>query len=243
MVRRSILVNAESRCVAMSSVKRAADAMNASLRREFKRIEALLRSAPEDVEVRHKVGLLVVALKRDSDRYGKQAVALVATALGRDEATLYRFAQVASRWTEAEVAHWVARAKAKGQPLSWWHFVEASAVARKRDRDELLRKTIDERLSVRAITRLAAGAGRQPRAMNRLVREVEGLVRRAATVREECASLRAVSSRVTLEAAAIERARTATHALVAEAERTRSEVEALAADMTAAGGTAANHDE
>lgn len=213
----------------MSSVKRAGDAMNASLRREFKRIESLLRSAPESVEVRHKVGRLVVAMKRDPERYGKQAVALVATALGRDEATLYRFAQVATRWTEDEVAQLVARAKAKSQPLTWWHFVEASAVSRKRDRDELIRRAVDEGLSVRAVARLAARSGRAARTTGQLVREAESLTRRIAVLREHCANLRA------MDADDIDRTRSAMARVVAEAERARAEIETIA-ENAAAGG-------
>lgn len=210
----------------MSSVKRAADAMNTSLRREFKRIQSLLRSAPESVEVRHQVGLLVVAMRRDPERYGRQAVALVATALGRDEATLYRFAQVASRWTEAEVVQWLARATSKGHPLTWWHLVEASAVARKRDRDDLVRRAIDEGLSVRAVSRLA---GRSSRTMSRLVHEAETLARRVATLREGCEGLReAATGDASMTFQALERARNAVGDLVAQAERARTEIESIA---------------
>lgn len=217
----------------MISVKRAADAMSASLRREFKRIQSLLRSAPESVEVRHQVGLLVVAMRRDPERYGKQAVALVATALGRDEATLYRFAQVASRWTEADVAHWLARAKSKGHPLTWWHLVEASAVARKRERDDLVRRAIDEGLSVRAVSRLAARAGRSSRTMSRLVHEAETLARRVATLREGWEGLREASAGdASITFQALERARNAVADLVTQAERARTEIESIAVNAT-----------
>lgn len=217
----------------MSSVKRAADAMNASLRREFKRIQSLLRTAPESVEIRHQVGLLVMAMRRDPERYGKQAVALVARALGRDEATLYRFAQVASRWTEAEVAQWTTRAKSAGHPLTWWHLVEASAVARKRKRDDLVRRAIDEGLSVRAVSRLAGRAGRSSRTMSRLVHEAETLARRVATLREGCEELREASTGdASITFPALERARNAVADLVAQAERARTEIDSIAANAS-----------
>lgn len=218
----------------MSSAKRAADAMNAPLRRELQRIQALLRSAPDTVEARHDVGLVVLAVKREPERYGKQAVALLASALGRDEATLYRFAQVASRWTEREIAEWIARASAAGHPLSWWHFVEASAIARKRDRDELLRRAVEERLSVRALTRLAAQSTKSTRAPAQVARELEVLARRAAAARERCACFAAASGPdlgAAAFGAALSRARAAAATLAQEAERTRADIEAAASTI------------
>ena len=226
----------------MSSVERAGHAMNASLRREFKRIHALLQSGPETVELRHQVGLLVVAVKRDPELYGKQAVALVAAALGRDEATLYRFAQVASRWTEPEIAAWTARARAAKSPLSWWHFVEASAVARKRDRDELLGRAVAEGLSVRALARITTESGRSRRAANQLVREAEAIARRVAVLKEGWGRLRAAcdGERGTCVASTlIGRASVAVGSLVSDAEATLVDVNAIAsrADLSPAAST------
>ncbi len=214
----------------MSSLNRASDAMNASLQREYKRILALLKTEPETIEARHAVGAVVAAVKRDPDKYGKQAVMLLASALGRDEATLYRFAQVAARWTSEEVAEWIARGEASRNRLSWWHFVEASAVSRRREREELLWRATADGLSVRVLARLAE-KGRHPRRTGpRLVRELEVLVRRTSVLGETWDDLRRIGADEARNAISIDlldRARALHAELVAHAERALGVVDAL----------------
>ena len=218
----------------MSSGERAGDAMNASLLREYKQIRARMRSGATTIEVRHAIGRIVAVVRADPERYGKRAVAALATALGRDEATLYRFAQVAARWTTEELAAWIARGRASGHPLSWWHLVKASAIPRKRDREELLERSIDEGLSVRALGRLAEAASQSGRGGGPLVREIEGVARRATALRERCSRLVGrdpAESRRQITRGTLERATAALARLATDVEKARADVDALAAAL------------
>lgn len=214
----------------MNPVERAVDAMNASLRREYKRILHLLEADPETIESRHAIGRVVGAVKGEPRRYGRQAVGLLAAALGRDEATLYRFAQVAGRWTSVELAQWLERGELTKHPLSWWHFVEASAVSQRRVREELLRKVVAEGLSVRALARLAEDSRGPYHAGDRLVREAAVLVRRTTALREAWAHLcgsspEEVRHAISLEL--IERAKKEHAELVVQAHKALEGIEAL----------------
>ncbi len=214
----------------MSLVERAVDAMNASLRREYKRILHLLRTGPETAESRHAIGLIVAAVKGEPRKYGKQAVGLLAAALGRDEATLYRFAQVASRWTAAELAQWLQRGEVTEHPLSWSHRVGVSAVSQRRLREELLRKVVEDGLSVRALARLAEDDRGPYRAGSRLVREAAVLVRRTKALREAWANPYGSSPeevRHAISRELIERAKEEHAELVVQAQKALESIEAL----------------
>lgn len=214
----------------MSPVERTVDAMNASLRREYKRILHLLRTDPETAESRHAIGLIVAAVKGEPRRYGKQAVGLLAAATGRDEATLYRFAQVAGRWTAAELAQWLERGEVAKHPLSWSHLVEASAVSQRRVREELLRKVVEEGLSVRALARLAEDSRGPYRSGDHLVREAAVLVRRTTALREAWANLYGSSPEEVRQAISrelIERAKKEHAELVVQAHKALEGIEAL----------------
>lgn len=218
----------------MSPVERAVDAMNASLRREYKRILHRLKTDPETLESRHAIGLIIGAIKGEPDTYGKQAVRLLAAALGRDEATLYRFAQVASRWSAADFTHWRERGEATNHPLSWWHFVEASAVSRRRAREELLRRVVEDGLSVRTLARLVEKSRRPYGTGSRFLREAESLIHRTRLLRQSWENVRGASPdevRQITSRELIDRAKQLHAELVVQAQRALESIETLSTEI------------
>jgi hypothetical protein len=138
------------------AVQDAIEAMPAPLREQYERARALLDDATAaTVRTRREVGAIVAQIKRDEQRYGQQAVAKLAAALGRDETSLYRYAGVAECWDATLFATLSDRRDARGRPLSWSHWVELSAVTDVRARSALLEQALREALNVRAIRALA----------------------------------------------------------------------------------------
>lgn len=141
-------------------------------------IQQLLASATrEDASTRYRVGAHVRDLKEDEAKYGARAVARLAERLGRDEATLYRYALVAERWSVEAFGAYLGRLTPAGEPLSWTHFVELSTVEDAALREELARRAIAEGLSVRALAllRAARDTGKRERGseLGKVARELE----------------------------------------------------------------------
>ncbi len=115
--------------MAAASDSKAFASMNAALRRRCTAIQKLLADAAvEEIDKRYKVGAIIRAILEGEDTYGERAVERVAQALGREAATLYRYAAVAKMWSESEMRTLSRRPNAHGEPLSWSHWVELTRV-------------------------------------------------------------------------------------------------------------------
>jgi len=121
------------------AVRYAVDKMNIALRERYEELQTLLAEATgKDVRARYRIGRLIADVKGSEQRYGARAVKNLAAALGRDEATLYRFALVAEAWTASELDVLLARKTPHGEPLSFSHLVELAQMANKTERTEML---------------------------------------------------------------------------------------------------------
>jgi hypothetical protein len=99
--------------------------MNAALRARCEAVRKLLATAAvEEIDARYRVGVVIHAVKEAEGTYGEAAVERLAKVVGRDAASLYRYAAVAKAWPEPEMRALSRRANAFGEPLSWSHWVE-----------------------------------------------------------------------------------------------------------------------
>jgi hypothetical protein len=100
--------------------------LNQAFHRKVEAVRRLLARADlDETRTRHKVGVIVARLRDAKGTYGDRAVERVATELKLDASTLYRYATVASLWSERELS----RARnCSGEPLSWSHWVELARV-------------------------------------------------------------------------------------------------------------------
>lgn len=131
----------------------------AALSRRIETLRELLRTAPLDSPARYRVGRVVAELKAEPEVYGHSAVQLVAAALGQDEASLYRHARVAERWSPAEFDSLLARRMGDGSPPTWSHLVVLASVESKSRRQQLLERLLDESLSVRRLEEVVRESG------------------------------------------------------------------------------------
>jgi hypothetical protein len=138
-------------------VARAVRRMTPELREQYQVVRKLLSTTTAaDARTRYRVGVVVLEIKQSEDRYGTRAVALLASALCRNEATLYRYSAVAEAWTATEVEEILLQRMPGGEPISWCHLQEI-AISPREKRESLLRKTIAKGLSLRELTELARG--------------------------------------------------------------------------------------
>jgi hypothetical protein len=144
-------------------VERAVRRMNPDLRRQYDAIRRLLANVTAaDARGRHRVGQIVVEIRRSNERYGARAVPLLAEALARDESTLYRYASVAEAWDEAALESVLDRRMPGREPLSWSHLLELAAIPSPERRERLLNEVLQRGLSVRALADLARGKEAEP---------------------------------------------------------------------------------
>ena len=111
----------------------------------------LVPRKPADARVRYRIGAIVAELKARPDRYGERAVPLAAAALGEDQASLYRHARVAERWTPAEFEGLLGRTMAGGGAPSWSHLVLLATVEPKEARDRFFERMLLENWTVRQL--------------------------------------------------------------------------------------------
>ncbi len=103
--------------------------MNSRLRRHFRAIQRLLvTAAVDEIRTRYKIGGIVRSIQNEEAIYGARAVERLAIALGRDQATLYRYAAVAKMWPEQEMLALCRRRNCYGEPLSWSHWLELASL-------------------------------------------------------------------------------------------------------------------
>jgi hypothetical protein len=127
----------------------ATTSMNSPLRRHFRAIQKLLATAAVDeVQTRYKIGRIVRGIQDAEATYGARAVERLAGALGRDQATLYRYAALARVWPEPEMLALSRRRNCHGEPLSWSHWLELSTL---RDWRPWLERALAEGWSVRRL--------------------------------------------------------------------------------------------
>jgi hypothetical protein len=135
--------------------------MTAPLRERYERARTLLENATTlTVQARYEIGGIVAQIRRDQSRYGQQAVALLAAALGRDETSLYRYAAVTRCWEPSVFASLSERRNVLRQPLSWSHWMQLAAVPDRRLRGLLVERALTEGLTVRAIRALVESRAR-----------------------------------------------------------------------------------
>jgi len=101
---------------------------------------------------RHEVGEIIASVKRAPDTYGMGAVVVLATAIGEDVPTLYRYASVAECWDRRAV-----RALLDDPTLTWSHLVLLARLPDDKQRATWMRRVRREKLSVRQLeARLSA---------------------------------------------------------------------------------------
>jgi hypothetical protein len=143
-----------------SAIDQVVEEMSAPLRRKLEAVRELLAAATADeVRGRHGVGVLILEVKTDENRYGKGAVAKLANSIGVDATTLYRYAAVAKVWDAPTVRSLLRRKGPHGQPASWCHLMELVRVPSASCRKKLLERVLVEGLSVRALVGLVREAG------------------------------------------------------------------------------------
>ena len=143
-------------------------ALPGRLRGVCERIRSLLATATAaDVDTRYRVGRMLLQVKRAPGSYGAGAVETLARELGRDAATLYRYALVPELWSAREMKLLLARRTPAGEPLSWSHLVELARVESGTLRDQLTEVALRDGLSVRDLVRridaASEEAGQPPR--------------------------------------------------------------------------------
>ena len=130
----------------------AVEEMNSPLRQKYGVIRDLFSKAvATDARARREVGAAILEIKTAPGKYGKGGVSLLARALGRDMATLYRYAQVAACWSAEELETILSRKDPAAQSLSWSHLVELAAVSSIHLRKALLSEALECGLSVREL--------------------------------------------------------------------------------------------
>jgi hypothetical protein len=140
-----------------AAIEGAVRRMSPELRDQYQTVRRLLSTTTAaDARARYKVGVVVLAIKRSVDRYGTRAVALLGTALARNETTLYRYAAVAEAWDETAFEEIQLLKLPGGEPISWCHLQEIAAAPREQ-RERLLRHVFAKGLSLRELSALARG--------------------------------------------------------------------------------------
>lgn len=129
----------------------AIDSLDVALREKVAALRELLEGKPSDARTRYRIGAIVAELKADTERYGERAVALAAAALGQDEASLYRHARVAERWTFSEFEELLSRTRRDGRSPSWSHMVQLSSVTSKPLLRSIFQRMLDENMTVRQL--------------------------------------------------------------------------------------------
>jgi hypothetical protein len=124
-------------------------AMNSALRRKAVELQKLLAdTAVAEVDGRYKISTIIRDVQDAEGTYGERAVERLASALGHDDATLYRYVAVARAWSASEMRALSRRTNRFGEPLSWSHWL---ALARLSDRKPWLERTLSEGWSARKL--------------------------------------------------------------------------------------------
>ena len=126
--------------------------MKADLRTKCDEIRTLMTDGnKKEVHAKYSIGLAIVMVQNDSEKYGKGSVRVVASELGCTAALLYSYAAVASTWTPDAFEVASARDNAKGISLTFSHFIELSKVKNAQKREALLTAALEEAWSLRSL--------------------------------------------------------------------------------------------
>ncbi|MFI5297126.1 MAG: hypothetical protein ACHREM_03430 [Polyangiales bacterium] len=173
---------------------------------------------------RFDIGVEVRKVMENEARYGKYAVRRIASAIGRGEDDLYRYALLPAAWSREGFVSLAARPSKKGVPLTLSHFV-AIAKQPERLRDRLVRFALEGGVSVRELereSRRLAGAAttqeRQPRAPRVALRLGLKAMSRRLSELEAIAQLLADGGDIAAALAALREAQKVVEATLAAAE-------------------------
>ena len=108
-----------------------------------------------DVLHRHAIGLIVLQLMEDVNKYGKGAVQKAAEALDVKANWLYETARVAKTWSAKQLVEFLAVCEGSNKPrqrtLTWSHLLAVAEESDKKKRDDLIRAVIERGLSIRSL--------------------------------------------------------------------------------------------
>lgn len=138
--------------------------------------------ATGDTKVAYQIGAEVFGITKETEKYGRGSVKLLAGELGCTAALLYSYARVAAAWNPEEFKEATKKANAKGLPLTFSHFVElAREEESKAAREHLfalaLRESLDRRGTLIRCTSCARGSCRRA-SLARVPRAAAGFPRR-----------------------------------------------------------------
>jgi hypothetical protein len=112
----------------------------------------LTRATRDEIATRYQVGMRLLLLTRNPEKYGERAVERLAEDLGVGSATLYRYSAVAETWPGQDVQTLLARITPSGDPLSWSHLVVLTRAPSIGARRQLTEMCIAHGWSVRELT-------------------------------------------------------------------------------------------
>lgn len=100
------------------------ETMSSELQTSCNKIRTLLsRQNRDDAQAKYDIGVEIVAVKKDEDKYGKGSVRVIADELGCTTVLLYTYAAVAAAWTPDEFKAICKKKNVKGVTLSFRHLL------------------------------------------------------------------------------------------------------------------------
>ncbi len=164
------------------------DEMKREVRNALGAIRELLSvSDAQEANAKYKVGRQVLAVQT---KYGKRAVKMLIEELGYGKDVLYNAARVVKTWDEPAFAKLLQSKGAKEMSLSFSHFVKLSQEERQEVRAALVRKVLEEGLSVdetAALVKLhrVKSGSRRKQSLHRVVTRLEMSSQKLAKKAEE----------------------------------------------------------
>jgi hypothetical protein len=105
---------------------------------------------------RYRIGAVVLGIMDDPTKYGTSGVKSLASAVRKNEDTLYMYASVARCWNADEFGALSARVGRHGEPLTFAHFIALAQVPSTERRSALLECALADGLAVRELRRIVA---------------------------------------------------------------------------------------
>lgn len=124
---------------------------------KFEQNECALAKA--DILLQFDLGVQLIAITRDSGKYGKDAVRQLAERTGRSERDLIAMQVVAENFTRAEVEDAARRRTSIGRHITFRHLVLAASQRTGIARSETLEKIFEEPMSEREVERRLKAVG------------------------------------------------------------------------------------
>lgn len=131
--------------------QKSVDEMNSELRNARDAIHKLLISGDsQQAEACYEVGRLVLEVKNNENKYGKEGVKLLSRDLGHRKDFFYDCARVVETWSKPDFDELMHREGENGKHLSFSHLVELLQ-EKDEDREARINEVLDEGLSVRVM--------------------------------------------------------------------------------------------